>query len=164
MPDLRSRRCIVVSVQRSSLQMFETDIDRPPKDAAGLLPNLPHLINRGRSDDKWVWVDAVVARCDLFGGGGRIDARGSWRVSISYNFGPEAHAGQFWQTANSYSEPKPLDVGDTLEICINPALPEQYYYPPAASMARFRVTMLLVGAGLGLLVTALGIWHDMPPK
>ena len=144
--------------------MFVTDIDRPPKGAAGLLPNLSHLTNRRRSDDKWIWVDAVVVKCDLFGGGGRIDAAGSWRVSISYDFGQRAHAGQFWQTANSYSEPKPFDVGDILQILINPAHPEQYYYPPAASNARFRLTMLLVGAGLGLLVVALGIWHDMPGK
>lgn len=144
--------------------MFDADIDRPPKGGAGFLPNLSHLSNRRRSDGKWVWVDARVVKCDLLGGGGRIDARGSWSVSISYNFGPKAHAGQFWQTANSYSEPKPFDVGDTLQILINPVRPGQYYYPPAASMARFRVTMLFVGAGLGLLVGALGIWHDMTPK
>jgi hypothetical protein len=61
-------------------------------------------------------------------------------------------------------EPAPFDRANQVQILVNPARPEEYYYPPAASSAAFEIGSILFGLVTALLVAAFGIWRQIVPK
>ena len=104
-----------------------------------------------------MWVDATIAKCEYCSGGGRVDPAGAWHVLLTWNVAGTTYQGEFWKTATAFSETKPFDQGENLQISINPVRPQEYYFPPAASKAKGRIIALLAGAGIALVVIVITI-------